>query len=377
MPGFETGLMDEMIAEILDPATNPNGSTGMYGGEGVYDAYGYYRYGFNGQEKSDEIKGSGNSYTAEFWEYDPRLGRRWNVDPIYKHSPYEAFGGNPIIYADPMGLDTISFNKHTTIVTPSNSGFSGGGMKATVKSTFSINVKEVPGEDVFMSVNTSTQINGDGSVSYGRPQTKILDPYSNQASGITKGQNLYFDGILTTVRDNKDWESVGKFMNLDRGFYDYMINRHPASAGWRSRALSIEAMEGVMPVLVYSGLGSYAGLRYSGNSRLLGVSDGALDRVVSRLSNLRKGNNYLIDKVDAFGSRAGSTFRGRGPLITSDLDVMIRLKSVKYIDDPWVIKTLQNISDDFFNSTGIPLNFKSDVIKKSLGDIKTISLFSR
>jgi hypothetical protein len=40
-----------------------------------------YRYGFNGQEKSDEIKGSGNSYTAEFWEYDPRLGRRWNMDP--------------------------------------------------------------------------------------------------------------------------------------------------------------------------------------------------------------------------------------------------------------------------------------------------------
>ncbi len=224
---------------------------------------GSYRYGFNGQEKSDEIKGSGNSYTAAFWEYDPRLGRRWNRDPIYKNSPYEAFGGNPIIYADPMGLDTISFNKHTTIVTPSNSGFSGGGMKATVKSTFSINVKQAPGEDVFMSVNTSTTINGDGSVSHGRPQTKILDPYSNQASGVTKGQNLYFDGILTTVRDNKDWESVGKFMNLDRGFYDYMINRHSASAGWRSKALSIEAMEGVLPVLVSSGLGSYAGFRYA------------------------------------------------------------------------------------------------------------------
>jgi RHS repeat-associated protein len=69
---------------------------------------GAYRYGFNGQEKSDEIKGSGNSYTAEFWEYDPRLGRRWNVDPIRKEyeSPYAAFGNNPIWFTDPKGLDT-------------------------------------------------------------------------------------------------------------------------------------------------------------------------------------------------------------------------------------------------------------------------------
>jgi hypothetical protein len=35
-----------------------------------------YRYGFNGQEKDDEIAGSGNSYTAEYWQYVTRLGRR-------------------------------------------------------------------------------------------------------------------------------------------------------------------------------------------------------------------------------------------------------------------------------------------------------------
>ena len=40
-----------------------------------------YRFGFNGQEKVDEIAGAGNHTTAEFWEYDTRLGRRWNRDP--------------------------------------------------------------------------------------------------------------------------------------------------------------------------------------------------------------------------------------------------------------------------------------------------------
>ena len=68
---------------------------------------GSYRYGFGGQEKSEEIKGEGNSYTAEFWEYDPRLVRRWNVDPIMKpwESPYAAFNNNPISIIDPKGLD--------------------------------------------------------------------------------------------------------------------------------------------------------------------------------------------------------------------------------------------------------------------------------
>ena len=68
-----------------------------------------YRYGFGGQEKSNEIKGEGNSYTAEFWEYDPRTGRRWNLDPkpSVGISQYSAFSNNPIWFSDPKG-DTLS-----------------------------------------------------------------------------------------------------------------------------------------------------------------------------------------------------------------------------------------------------------------------------
>jgi hypothetical protein len=67
-----------------------------------------YRYGFNGQEKSDEIAGAGNHTTAEFWEYDPRIGARWNIDPkpTVGISPYATFNGNPIFNADPMGDTT-------------------------------------------------------------------------------------------------------------------------------------------------------------------------------------------------------------------------------------------------------------------------------
>jgi hypothetical protein len=40
-----------------------------------------YRYGFNGQERTDELKGAGNHYTAQFWEYDPRLGEKVESRP--------------------------------------------------------------------------------------------------------------------------------------------------------------------------------------------------------------------------------------------------------------------------------------------------------
>ncbi len=64
-----------------------------------------YRFGFNGQEKVDEISGNGNHNTAKFWEYDTRLGRRWNPDPIVKpfESIYACLSDNPILRVDPNG----------------------------------------------------------------------------------------------------------------------------------------------------------------------------------------------------------------------------------------------------------------------------------
>jgi len=74
-----------------------------------------YRFGFDGQEKDNEASGSGNSYTAEYWQYDPRLVRRWNTDPTIKpiESPYMVFGDNPIWFVDPNGSDTSFASNHT------------------------------------------------------------------------------------------------------------------------------------------------------------------------------------------------------------------------------------------------------------------------
>jgi RHS repeat-associated protein len=74
---------------------------------------GDYRYGFNGQEKDDEIKGSGNSYAFEYRIHDPRLGRFLSVDPLESeypwNSPYAFAENRPIDGRDLEGREWENF----------------------------------------------------------------------------------------------------------------------------------------------------------------------------------------------------------------------------------------------------------------------------
>jgi hypothetical protein len=84
-----------------------------------------YRYGFNGQEKDDEVTGNGGAtYTAMFWEYDARLGRRWNTDPVVHEweSPYATFNNCPIIMSDPNGDEPTTDNAPPTTSAIVNQG---------------------------------------------------------------------------------------------------------------------------------------------------------------------------------------------------------------------------------------------------------------
>ncbi len=66
-----------------------------------------YRYGFNGQEKDNEVKGAGNSLDFGARIYDSRLGKWLALDPLQKKYPslsaYNFVGNNPIVFVDPDG----------------------------------------------------------------------------------------------------------------------------------------------------------------------------------------------------------------------------------------------------------------------------------
>jgi len=78
-----------------------------------------YRYGFQGQEKDDEVKGNGNSLNFKFRMHDPRVGRFFAVDPLtpkYPHySPY-SFSGNKVVHMVELeGLEELSFKIHMSM----------------------------------------------------------------------------------------------------------------------------------------------------------------------------------------------------------------------------------------------------------------------
>lgn len=84
-----------------------------------------YRYGFQGQEADNEVQGKGNSMSAKFWQYDSRIGRRWNRDPILPaaNSPYMVLENNPISNIDPDGLKPGPFKKIRWILNPNRDRF--------------------------------------------------------------------------------------------------------------------------------------------------------------------------------------------------------------------------------------------------------------
>lgn len=68
-----------------------------------------YRFGFNGQEKDDEVKGNGNSIAFQYRIHDSRIGRFLSTDPLEKNFAWNssyAFAENDVIRSiDLEGLE--------------------------------------------------------------------------------------------------------------------------------------------------------------------------------------------------------------------------------------------------------------------------------
>jgi RHS repeat-associated protein len=76
-----------------------------------YSATEGYRYGFNGKENDNDVKGEGNQQDYGMRIYDPSLGRFLSVDPLQKQFPelstYQFSANTPIQAIDLDGLETV------------------------------------------------------------------------------------------------------------------------------------------------------------------------------------------------------------------------------------------------------------------------------
>ena len=77
---------------------------------GRHGSTGDYRYGFQGQEMDDEIKGEGNSVNYKYRMHDPRIGRFFAIDPLapkYPHNSPYAFSENRVV--DGVELEGLEY----------------------------------------------------------------------------------------------------------------------------------------------------------------------------------------------------------------------------------------------------------------------------
>ncbi|WP_353779237.1 RHS repeat-associated core domain-containing protein [Winogradskyella sp. 3972H.M.0a.05] len=80
-----------------------------------YGATDDYRYGFQGQEKDDEIKGKGNSYDYGNRFHDPRVGRWLSLDAVSKshQGNYNFASNSPKMLIDKRGDDDYYYDAIT------------------------------------------------------------------------------------------------------------------------------------------------------------------------------------------------------------------------------------------------------------------------
>jgi len=75
---------------------------------------GGYRYGFNGKENDNEVKGEGNQQDYGMRIYDGRIGKFLSVDPLTKQypelTPYQFASNSPIFAIDRDGLEMFGNN---------------------------------------------------------------------------------------------------------------------------------------------------------------------------------------------------------------------------------------------------------------------------
>jgi RHS repeat-associated protein len=159
-----------------------------------------YRFGFNGQEKDDEISGSGNHIDFKFRGYDPRTGRFWTIDPMVKefpfYSPYQFASNNPILAADLEGLESSNIKNKTETKTSEKTKSADPKAKATDPNTV--------GKNTFGSVYMGTKGNPkhyDGTDSY-EPKPQDEPDNAARTHDMESGGIGYrsFDNIVGDVK---------------------------------------------------------------------------------------------------------------------------------------------------------------------------------
>ncbi|MFN5217789.1 MAG: hypothetical protein ACK5CL_03390 [Sphingomonadales bacterium] len=186
-----------------------------------------YRFSMNTQEKEPEL-GEGVT-SAEFWVYDGKLGRRWNVDPVIKlyESAYSCFGNSPLIAADKLGSDSFNVISKTLNAAgkPVKKGdaplilfrvYTSGPQKIDMNSTVFRATYQISAENVSHKIN---------DVEQAKPYAKVLKVYS---------ENEHFKKVIhvTSLESlNKEYGRLKNLVGSEISFLEKLLHFRQGATG--------------------------------------------------------------------------------------------------------------------------------------------------
>ncbi len=167
-----------------------------------------YRYGFQGQEKDDEVKGEGNSVNFKYRMHDPRVGRFLSIDPLASeyswNSPYSFSANRVIDGAELEGLEV------KTVINYWDQHQNGDWF---VKHTEAF---VLDGENTNFTVEEYNVISGVGVVS--QAQYDQVKSYMGTLNGLKSSANYNYTDPESTKQRKADDDAWVTAMMDKRGF---------------------------------------------------------------------------------------------------------------------------------------------------------------
>ncbi len=186
-----------------------------------------YRYSHNGHEKEEEIFAGANS--AEFWMYDSRIGRRWELDPIQREyeSPYACFSNNPIYFSDLLGLAPGGGDKGKNKTQKEKKEANMN--KKTSDGTWKINddgkpeyTKNTPNENKPTAAPTGNNQPNKGEPQKSNTQKPHKNINFNTIANKWRAWDNSLENLFKHVPDNDEWFKKGPpIKTKDGGFMPY------------------------------------------------------------------------------------------------------------------------------------------------------------
>ncbi len=172
------------------------------------------RYGLNGMEKDDDIKGEGNSYDFGARMYDPRLGRFFSLEPLASsspdYSPYLYAGNCPITFIDNNG----EVEKYYIIKYSSNGQFKISYLKTTL-------YRYIGDDDLyFLGIRTSIRYELNKRVYYIQMPNQKFDEHSTPCFSFGEDGVNYSRYESSFLKDPVGWVEQNNWFSDQGGFTD-------------------------------------------------------------------------------------------------------------------------------------------------------------